>query len=80
MLCVKPELIALIRAVIQAEGSVSLKQGIPNFIFVGFIRRAVTVSSNRERQCFPYQSIKVQKAREKKENLHLHTQESSEKK
>lgn len=45
--------------------------GYPKLYFVGFVRRAVTVSSNRE-TVFSYQSIKVKKKARKKENLHLH--------
>lgn len=55
----------IIRAVIQTVVSASLKQGIPNFILLALSEEQSQLVAT-ERQCFPYQSIKVKKSKEKK--------------
>lgn len=66
-------------AEIKTVDLASLKQGIPNFILLALSEEQSQLVAT-ERQCFPYQSIKVKKGRKKTGNLYLHTQDSSEKK
>lgn len=62
----KPEIIVIIiRAVIQTVVSASLKQGIPNFILLALSEEQSQLVAT-ERQCFPYQSIKVKKKKQGK--------------
>lgn len=57
----KPKIIIMIiRAVIQTVVSASLKQGIPNFILLALSEEQSQLVAT-ERQCFPYQTIKVKK-------------------
>lgn len=52
-------------AEIKTVDSVSLKQGIPNFILLALSEEQSQLVAT-ERQCFPYQSIKVKKKKSKK--------------
>lgn len=57
-------------AEIKTVDLASLKQGIPNFILLALSEEQSQLVAT-ERQCFPYQSIKVKKGREKNRKLVL---------